>query len=117
MHDVTRGGVLETLLEISLLSNVGISIDASRVPTPPIVSQFARAFQFDPLKMISSGTLAATVPPERMSHVTDSLREAGVLFADVGRVTDGVGVLLLRKDGNARMEMFTIVNPTVKKTN
>ena len=100
MHDVTRGGVLETLLEIALLSNVGISIDASRVPIPPIVSQFARAFQFDPLKMISSGTLAATVPPERMSHVTDSLREAGVLFADVGRVTDGVGVLLLRKDGN-----------------
>ena len=100
MHDVTRGGVLETLLEIALLSNVGISIDASRVPIPPIVSQFARAFQFDPLKMISSGTLAATVPPERMSHVTDSLRKAGVPFADVGRVTDGVGVLLLREDGN-----------------
>ena len=100
MHDVTRGGVLKTLLEIALLSNVGISIDASRVPIPPIVSRFARAFQFDPLKMISSGTLAATVPPERMLHVTDSLREAGVLFADVGRVTDGVGVLLLRKDGN-----------------
>ena len=100
MHDVTRGGVLETLLEIALLSNVGISIDAGRVPILPIVSQFAKAFQFDPLKMISSGTLAATVPPERMSHVTDSLRKAGVLFADVGRVTDGVGVLLLRKDGN-----------------
>jgi len=33
MHDVTRGGVLETLLEIALLSNVGISIDASRVPS------------------------------------------------------------------------------------
>jgi hydrogenase expression/formation protein HypE len=49
MHDVTRGGVLETLLEIALLSNVGISIDASRVPILPIVSQFAKAFQFDPL--------------------------------------------------------------------
>ena len=100
MHDVTRGGVLETLLEIALLSNVGISIEASRVPILPIVSQFAKMFQFDPLKMISSGTLAATVPPDRMSNVTDSLRNAGVPFADVGRVTDGVGVLLLRKDGN-----------------
>jgi len=100
MHDVTRGGVLETLLEIALLSNVGISIDASRVPIPPIVSQFARAFQFDPLKMISSGTLAATVPPDRMSRVTDSLRNAGVPFADIGRVTDGFGVLLLHQDGN-----------------
>ena len=100
MHDVTRGGVLETLLEIALLSNVSISIDASRVPIPPIVSQFASAFQFDPLRMISSGTLAATVPSDRMSKVSDSLRKAGVPFADVGRVTEGVGVLLLQKDEN-----------------
>ena len=100
MHDVTRGGVLETLLEIALLSNVRISIDASRVPIPPIVSQFANAFQFDPLRMISSGTLAATVPPDRMSKVSDSLRKAGVPFADVGRVTEGDGVLLLQKDEN-----------------
>ena len=100
MHDVTRGGVLETLLEIALLSNVSISIDASRVPILPIVSQFANAFQFDPLKMISSGTLAATVPSGRISEVSDSLRKAGVPFADVGRVTEGVGVLLLHKDRN-----------------
>ena len=100
MHDVTRGGVLETLLEIALLSNVSISIDASRVPIPPIVSQFASAFQFDPLRMISSGTLAATVPPDRMSDVSGSLRKAGVPFADVGRVTEGDGVLLLQKDEN-----------------
>jgi len=100
MHDVTRGGVLETLLEIALLSNVSISIDASRVPIPPIVSQFASAFQFDPLRMISSGTLAATVPSDRMSKVSDSLRKAGVPFADVGRVTEGDGVLLLQKDEN-----------------
>jgi len=100
MHDVTRGGVLETLLEIALLSNVSISIDVSRVPILPIVSQFASAFQFDPLRMISSGTLAATVPSDRMSKVSGSLRKAGVPFADVGRVTEGDGVLLLQKDEN-----------------
>jgi hydrogenase expression/formation protein HypE len=100
IHDATRGGVLEALLEIALLSNVGLSIDDSRVPILPVVSQFARAFQFDPLRMISSGTLAATVPPERISAVTDSLRKKGIPFADVGRVTDGTGVLLLRKNGN-----------------
>jgi len=27
MHDVTRGGLLETLLEISTLSDIGIEID------------------------------------------------------------------------------------------
>jgi len=62
MHDVTRGGLLETVLEIAYLSGVGIEIDNARFPIPPIVARFAQAFHFDPLRMISSGTLVATVP-------------------------------------------------------
>ena len=41
MHDVTRGGLLETLLEIAYLSEVGIEIELSCLPIPPIVSRFA----------------------------------------------------------------------------
>ena len=97
MHDVTRGGLLETLLEISLLSAVGIELDASRVPIRPVVAQFAEAFQFDPLRMISSGTLAATVPPSRVPEATGPLTKMGVLSADVGRVIEGGRVRILRK--------------------
>jgi len=97
MHDVTRGGLLETLLEISHLSGVGIEVDASRLPIPPVVARFAQAFKFDPLRMISSGTLATTVPPDRLADVTGALTRMGVRSADVGRVTDGVGVRLLCK--------------------
>jgi len=31
-------------------------------PVPEVVQRFANAFTFDPLKMISSGTLVATLP-------------------------------------------------------
>ena len=95
MHDVTRGGVLETLLEIALLSKVCIEVDASRLPIPAVVARFSRKFQFDPLRMISSGTLAAAVPPDRVAEATAALTTMGVLSADVGRVTDGVGVRLV----------------------
>ena len=44
MHDVTRGGLLETLLEIAYLSEVGIEVASARLPIPPVVSRFARAF-------------------------------------------------------------------------
>jgi hydrogenase expression/formation protein HypE len=98
MHDVTRGGLLETLLEISLLSGVGIDLHASSVPIPPVVARFAEAFQFDPLRMISSGTLAATVPAGRVSDAVDALTNIGVSSADVGRVTDGVGVRVLQRE-------------------
>jgi hydrogenase expression/formation protein HypE len=100
MHDVTRGGLLETLLEIAHLSGVGIEVDGSRLPVPSVVSRFAQAFQFDPLKMISSGTLAATVPPEQAEDVSHTLEELGTEFAFVGRIMEGAGVRVLR-DGEA----------------
>jgi hydrogenase expression/formation protein HypE len=100
MHDVTRSGLMETLLEIAHLSEVGIEVAFSRLPILSIVSRFARAFQFDPLQMISSGTLAVTVPPERVMQVSAALEELGTPFAFVGRVTDGAGVRVL-KDGGA----------------
>jgi hydrogenase expression/formation protein HypE len=97
MHDVTRGGLLETLLEIAHLSEVCIEIDASRLPIPSVVARFAEAFEFDPLRMISSGTLATTVPPDKLADVTDALTKIGVFSTDVGRVTDGDGVNILRE--------------------
>jgi len=93
MHDVTRGGFLETALEIASLSEVAIEVEASRLPISPLVSRFAAAFQFDPLWMISSGTLIATVPPEKTARVSRVLRdELNIPFAFVGRVKDGTGV-------------------------
>lgn len=96
MHDVTRGGLLETLLEIASLSGAAIEVDASLLPTPPVVSRFAEAFRFDPLWMISSGTLAATVPPDRVAAVSRALQEAGIPFAFAGRVINGAGVHVRR---------------------
>ena len=98
MHDVTRGGLLETLLEIASLSDVAIEVDASLLPVPPIVSRFAEAFQFDPLWMISSGTLAATVPAERIGDVSRVLEETGMPFAFLGEVLEGSGVHVRRND-------------------
>lgn len=100
MHDVTRGGLLETLLEIAHLSGVGIEVDVSRIPIGPVVSRFAQAFQFDPLWMISSGTLAVTVSPGRVKDVSQALKELGTPFAFVGQVAEGAGVRVLR-DGKS----------------
>ncbi len=97
MHDVTRGGLLETLLEIAKLSEVGMQVDAGRIPIPPIVSRFARAYQFDPLTMISSGTLVATIPPEYVESARLRLAEKGIHFADVGQVIDGQGVQITQE--------------------
>jgi hydrogenase maturation factor len=61
-------------------------------------SRFAEAFAFDPLRMISSGTLAVTVPPARVEAVSEALEEMGTPFAFVGHATEGTGVRV-HKDG------------------
>jgi hydrogenase expression/formation protein HypE len=98
MHDVTRGGLLETLLEMAQRSEVGLRVNASRIPVHPVVLRFAQAFQFEPLKMISSGTLVATIPPEHVESASQSLIERDISFADVGQVIEDPGVHIL-KDG------------------
>lgn len=98
MHDVTRGGLLETLMEISRLSDVGLEIQYEKIPIHEIVACFSRAFQFDPLKMISSGTLVAAISPSHLNSAIRSLDENGIPYADIGVVTPGVGVTIRRED-------------------
>ncbi|KPL76931.1 hydrogenase expression/formation protein HypE [Ornatilinea apprima] len=92
MHDVTRGGLLETLLEMAKLSQVKILVEEGQISLSPIVERFAKAFDFNPLKMISSGTLAATVPPGQVEAASEQLRQAGISFSDIGQIVAGEGV-------------------------
>jgi hydrogenase expression/formation protein HypE len=96
MHDVTRGGILETLLEMTRLSKVGMVIDYEKIPIPNIANRFSKAFKFDPLKMISSGTLVATIPPSKLSDARKALEEKNILYTVVGEVTTGEGVTIRR---------------------
>jgi hydrogenase expression/formation protein HypE len=97
MHDVTRGGLMETLLEIAVLSDVAIHLDEEKLPIAPIVEHFARVFDFDPLRMISSGTLAVTLPQEKVDEAARKLKELSVPFAVVGEVQAGKGVQVIGK--------------------
>jgi hydrogenase expression/formation protein HypE len=99
MHDVTRGGLLETLLEIALLSNVGIQVTYNNIPIPPVVSRFVDAFQFDPMKMISSGTLVAAVNPLHLEDAKKALKEESISFADIGEIIPGEGVHIIKDSG------------------
>lgn len=96
MHDVTRGGILETTMEIATLSDVPLEIESDRIPKRPIVERFAELFRFDPLKMISSGSLVATLPEEKTEGTLQALRDKGIAVSDVGMVTRGKGITLNR---------------------
>ncbi len=101
MHDVTDGGILENLLEMAHASEAGIEVDRAQLPIPDIVKRFARAFDFDPLAMISSGTLTAAVPASRAQSALAALHAKGIRAVEIGQVVEGRGVSI--QDGDEKI--------------
>jgi hydrogenase expression/formation protein HypE len=99
MHDATRGGVLEALIEVALSSHVGIAVEEQRIPLREETKIFADKLDFDPLRLISSGTVVATIPPEKLTEAQRRLNESNIICAVIGEVSKGNGVQLTRTDG------------------
>jgi hydrogenase expression/formation protein HypE len=87
MKDPTEGGLLQALNEIAEASSVGYLIDESLVPIEPETIKICEALRVDPLRLISSGMLIATVPEDREENVVKRIREVGVKATKIGTIT------------------------------
>ncbi len=97
MHDPTEGGLLGGLVEVALASGTEIEVWEDRIPLRRETRMFAEALNIDPLRLISSGALVATLPP----GLADKLGSLGKNYAVIGRVKEkerGL-VVIHRKDG------------------
>ncbi|MGM0397881.1 MAG: AIR synthase family protein [Halobacteriota archaeon] len=88
MHDPTEGGLVDGLIELASASGVSIRIDTSAIPIRPETVAVTEAVAVDPLQIFGSGALVATVPPEAVSGMLESLAAAGIEAADVGTVEE-----------------------------
>jgi hydrogenase maturation factor len=83
MHDITEGGIINGLYEISVASNVSIEIDYF-----PIIQEckiICEAFNINPLGLISAGTLAITTSH---NHLKDILINSGIEAFEIGRIVN-----------------------------
>ena len=62
-----------------------------RLPIQSVVLTFARVCQLDPLRTISSGSLAVTLPSDQIDAAGADSEALGVPFALVSRVVAGGG--------------------------
>jgi len=98
MHDATRGGVAEALAELAAASNKTIEVWEDRIPIRPETKVFAEALGFDPLWMISSGTLVFTAPKERAERVREVMHRLGIKCAEIGEVREGGAEVLIHRE-------------------
>jgi len=100
MHDATRGGVAEALIELAVASGVIIEVWEDKVPVRRETKVFAEVLDFDPLWMISSGTLVFTAPKDKEDVIKEVLSGLGISYAEVGVVREGeVCVVIHRAQG------------------
>ncbi len=86
MHDATEGGVCGCLFELTSASGTGFEIWEGQVPLRQETRALARVLDFDPLTMISSGSMLITTP--RGKELCARLMEEGVEARVIGRLTE-----------------------------
>jgi len=89
MHDPTEGGVLQGLREIALASGTSIVVELGKLVVDEAVATISRAVGVDPLKLLSSGSLIATVSEENLKDVITILESKKYPYTVCGYVKAG----------------------------
>ncbi|MBR3382374.1 MAG: AIR synthase family protein [Clostridia bacterium] len=98
MHDVTEGGVLGALWEMSAASDCGIEFDFARIPVRPVTEKLCRHYGIDRFKLISSG--AMLIARDNGEELCRGLRSLGIEAAVIGRaLKKGCGGEVVSVDG------------------
>ena len=85
MHDITEGGILGACFEIAEASGIGIEIYKEKLPVLPETEAICRAFQIDPLGLISSGSILITAPDGK--KIVNTLNKQGINATIIGKMT------------------------------
>lgn len=87
MHDPTEGGLATALRELAAAADIGIAVHADSIPVLPECRAICQALALDPLGLIASGALLATLPQDRAARLIAALRQAGIPAAQIGSAT------------------------------
>ncbi|MYA61233.1 MAG: hydrogenase expression protein [Dehalococcoidia bacterium] len=100
MHDPTEGGLSGGLYELAAASGVGFDIDADSVPVLPECKLFCEVLELDPLGLIASGSLLASVAPDSADAVLGALSGEGIDAHVIGVASDNAGEITLHSEGS-----------------
>jgi len=88
MHDLTEGGVVGCMLEMSLASKLGFELYADRVPIDEATRTLCSRLKIDPLKLIGSGSLLISCKQSDSETIRSVLESAAVRCTEIGRFHD-----------------------------
>ncbi len=109
MTDATEGGLATALHEMSEAGEVGVRVEAEKIPVLPETREICEAYALDPIGLIASGMLILTASPERAGGLRQRLRALGVACAAIGVVTPSdEGRLLVKQSETSTLPYFAV---------
>lgn len=107
MHDVTEGGLITALREIAAASNLGLVAEAESVPLLPECAAICEALELDPLGLLGSGALIATMPAGDVPAGLRALDRVGVSGWEIGQMMEpSDGLWLIDRNGERTLPEF-----------
>ena len=107
MHDVTEGGLITALREIAAASDLGLVAEAESVPLLPECAAICDALELDPLGLLGSGALIATMPAGDVPRALRALDRAGISGWEIGQMMESSeGLWLIDRNGERTLPEF-----------
>lgn len=107
MHDPTEGGLATALWEMAAAANVGIEVQAEAIPILPQTSVLCHHFALNPLGLLASGSLLASVAPEDAKAAIAACRSSGIPCVQIARVVQqNRGVTMVRRGRRIALPRF-----------
>lgn len=88
LHDVTEGGVLGAVYEMSEAGGVGVVLDQDQIPLGPDQQAVCSLFGIDPYRCVGAGSLLIASEKNRSPAVLAVLQQAGIRAAKIGETTE-----------------------------
>lgn len=92
MHDITEGGVLGALWEVSNASGCGFKVNYDYMPISEVTKRVCEEFNIDPLRFISSGSMLITC--EEGNKLVALLKENNIEAIVIGNITKGKNTIV-----------------------
>ena len=108
MHDITEGGLLNGLHEISMAAGVELEVETDLIPIYEESRVICEAFALNPLGVIGSGSLLITASPHESEKILDRASRDGLVITRVGRVKSvgAPSVTILTPEGSETAPYF-----------
>jgi hydrogenase maturation factor len=107
MHDPTEGGLVTGLRELAKTAGLGLIVDKRNILVLDECREICDALELDPMGLIASGSLLATVSSEDAPRVVSTLTREGIDACEIGNITPlRDGIKMLTSDGIRELPSF-----------